>query len=172
MAVQAEIVYPGALRPDLVDYITYDMTDFLQTKGDIVLACPADLESSSAALRYVLRECGKERVFALRPRVGEILTIPDDINLAPAQTFHLLIVRGYQRSPLVADDFLRCMTKLVQLLIDRGSTEVHLPSLDQERPVYSLVNLYHALIDLFAESNIRVILHNRVYVSILSIAFD
>ena len=78
-----ETVYPGALYPNLADHILNDITDFLQAEGDIVLACPADLNTNSAALRYVLRECGKESVFSLRPKVGEILTIPPDINPNP-----------------------------------------------------------------------------------------
>ena len=65
-----EIVYPRYLRPDIVEYISYDTTDFLQAEGHVALDCPADLEASSAALRFVLRECGREQVFSLRPRVG------------------------------------------------------------------------------------------------------
>ena len=59
---------PG--NPAPTEHLSYDVTDFLQVEGDMVLACPADLETNSAALRYVLRECGKENVFSLRPKVG------------------------------------------------------------------------------------------------------
>ena len=52
-----ELLYPGSLRPNLVEHISYDMPDFLQAEGHIALACSADLETSSAALRRVLREC-------------------------------------------------------------------------------------------------------------------
>ena len=55
-----EIVYPGSLRPDVVEYVSYDTTDFLQAEGHIDLARP---ETSSAALRYVPRECGRKQVF-------------------------------------------------------------------------------------------------------------
>ena len=41
-----EIVYPGNLRPETVEYISYDTTDFLQAEGHIALTCPADLETS------------------------------------------------------------------------------------------------------------------------------
>ena len=116
--------------------------------------CPADLETGSAALRYVLRECGKERVYSLRPQVGEFLTLPPDIRASPNHNISLLIVRASQR------------------LIDKGSTMVHLPILDPERPAFSLVNLYHTLMNLFEGSGIRVVLHNRVYVSILSIGLE
>ena len=66
-----EIVYPGSLRPDVVEYISYDTTDLLQAGGHISLACPADLETSSAELRYVLHKRSNEQVFSLRPRVDE-----------------------------------------------------------------------------------------------------
>ena len=157
-----ETIYPGALYPNSAEHISYDIIDLLQAEGDIVLACPADLNTNSAALRYVLRECGKESVFSLRPKVGEILTIPPDINLNLNQSIHSLIIRANQRAPLLTDVYLRCMTHLIQRLTDKGSAKVHLPILDPERPAFSLVNLYEG-------TGIHVVLHNRVYVSILGI---
>ena len=164
-----EIVYPGSLRPDIVEYISCDTTDFLQTGGHISLACPADLETSSAALLYVSRECGREQVFSLRPRVGEILTLTPSITNKPSQTIHLMITRANQRAPLIADDLLLCLKKLISWLEDRGLSQIHFPILDPERPVCSLTNLYQVTTDVFADTNIHVILHNRVYVSILGI---
>ena len=105
-ADNGEINYPGILHPAPTEHLSYDVTDFLQVEGDMVLACPADLETNSAALRYVLRECGKENVFSLRPKVGEILTIPPDIKPNPNQSIHLLIIRANQRAPLLTDDYL------------------------------------------------------------------
>ena len=166
-----EIVYPGNLRPDTVEYISYDTTDFLQVEGHIALTCPADLETGSAGctLRYNLRECGKEQVFSLRPQVGEILTLTPTITNKPTQTTHLLITRANQRAPLIADEFLLRLRKLVAWLEDRGIPQIHFPILDPERPVYSLTNLYRVIMDLFVDTNIHVVLHNRVYVSILGI---
>ena len=164
-----EIVYPGNLRPDTVEYISYDTTDFLQAEGHIALACPADLEMSSAALRYILRECGKEQVISLRPQAAEILTLTPTITNKPTQTINLLITRANQRAPLIADDFLLCLRKLVAWLEDRGISQIHFPILDPERPEYSLTNLYRVIMDLFVDTNIHVVLHNRVYVSILGI---
>ena len=164
-----EIVYPGNLRPDTVENISYDTTDFLQAEGHIALTCPGDSETSSAALRYILRECGKEQAFPLRPQVREILTLNPTITNKPNQTIHLLITRANQRAPLIADDFLLCLRKLVAWLEDRGNPQIHFPILDPERPVYSLTNLYRVIMDLFVDTNIYVVLHNRVYVSILGI---
>ena len=111
-----EIVYPGALYPNLVDYLSYDVTDFLLAEGDIALACPADLKINSANLRYILRECGKERMFSLRPQVGEVLTIPHKNTDNSKQSIHFLVVQANQRAPLIADDYLRCMAQLIQRL--------------------------------------------------------
>ena len=167
-----EIVYPGALYPNMVEYISYDLTDLLQAGGDIALACPADLETNYAALRYVLRECGKDRIFSLRLSVGEVLTIPNEVTGNFTQSIHLLMVRANQRAPLLSDDHLRCLARLIRCLLDEGSTAVHFPILDPERPALLLVNLYHTMMNLFADAEIRVILHNRVYVSILSVGMQ
>ena len=82
-----EIVYPGALYPNSAEHVSYDETDFLQVEVDIVLACPADLKTNSAGLRYVLPECGIEKVFSLRPKVGEMLTIPPMLIQTPTKVF-------------------------------------------------------------------------------------
>ena len=107
-----EIIYPASLRPNLVVYISYDMTDFLQVEGNIALACPVYLETSSAASRYVLRECGREQVFSLRTQVGEVLTLTPSVTNNPSQTIHLMITRANQQAQMIADDFLLCLEKL------------------------------------------------------------
>ena len=93
-----QIVFPGALRPNLVDYIVYDQTDFLQVQGHVAMCCPADLNTNSLALCYILRECGIENIFQLRPQVGEVLTIPAS-SFLDNQIVHLLITRPSQRAP-------------------------------------------------------------------------
>ena len=108
-----EIVYLRALYPSLGDYISYDVTDFLQAEGDIALACPVDLETNSATLRYILKECGAECIFSLRPQVGEVLTIPHEITDNSTQSIHLLVFRENQRAPLLTDGYLRCMAQLI-----------------------------------------------------------
>ena len=58
-----EIKYHGAIRPHLVDYVSYDHTDFFQAPHHIPLCCPATLETNSAVSRYVFREHGIENIF-------------------------------------------------------------------------------------------------------------
>ena len=140
-----ESIYPGSLHPNLVEYISYDMTDFLQVEGSIALACSANLQTSSAALRYVLLECGREQDFSLRPQLGEVLTLTPSTTNKPFQIIQMMITRGNQRAPLITDNFLLCLEKLIQWLGDRGVSNNHFPIIDPERPVYSLSNLYQIM---------------------------
>ena len=162
------IVFPGDLRPNLVYYIVYDQTDFLQVKGHVAMCCPADLNTNSAAFRYILRECGIENIFQLRPKVGEVLTIPAS-SFLDNQIVHLLITRPSQRAPQIIDDFFLCLEHLKALLFSNETPDNHFPIVDAERPLRSLDNFYHSVMDVFAGTGITVILHDRVYVSIASI---
>ena len=160
---------PGRKIVYLVEYILYETTDLLQAEGHIALAYHADLETSSGALHYVLRECGRVQVLTLRPQVGEILTLTPSITNEPSQTIQLMKTRANQREPLVADDFLLCVEKLIAWLEDRRISSIHFPILHLERPVYTLANLYQVMKDLFAGTNFNVVLHNRLFVTILCI---
>ena len=162
------IVFP--LRTSLVDYIVYDETDFLQVQGHIAICCPADLTTNSAALRYILREFGSDNIFQLRPRVGEVLTIPAQSSFIDDQIVHLLITRLSQRAPQITDDFFLCLELSKASLLSNKTPIIHFPIMDPERPIHSLDNFYHGVMDVFAGTGITVILHDRVYVSITSIA--
>ena len=148
--------------------ILYDQTDFLQVQGHVALCCPADLNTNSAALRYILRECGIENIFQLRPKVGEDLTIPAS-SFLDNQIVHLLIKRPSQYAAQITDDFFLCLEHLKALLLSNETPDIHFPIVDPERPLRSLDNFYHSVMDVFAGTGITVILHDRVYVSIASI---
>ena len=89
-----EITYPEPLRPKLVSYITYDQSVFLQAPQNIVLCCPASLESNSETLRYVSREVGTDNIFRLLRELGAVISLPLFIVNGYSQTIHLLITRS------------------------------------------------------------------------------
>ena len=165
-----ELVYHGAARPQLVDYVQYANTDFLQTPHHIVLCCPANLETSSAALRYVIREHGADAIFQLRPEVGNIVTLPMSLIDGHPQTIHLLITRATPRCPMLADILFGCLDHLKTLLERLEAIEVHFAIVDPERPIRNLFDFYACLMDVFADTPLTVVLHDRVYVSIASVA--
>ena len=132
------------------------------------MCCPADLNTNSAALRYILRECGIDNIFPLRPKVGEVLTIPAS-SFLDNEIVHLLITRPSQRAPQITDDLFLCLKHLKVFLLSIETPDIHFPIVDPERPPHSLDNFYHSVIVVFAGTGITVILHDRVYVSIASI---
>ena len=107
-----ELNYHGAARPQLVDYVHYANTDFLQAPHHIVFCCPPNLETSSATLRYIIREHGADTIFQLRPEVGNILTLPTSLIYGQPQTIHLLVTRATPRCQMVADTLFACLEHL------------------------------------------------------------
>ena len=97
-----QIVFPV---PKLVDYIVNDQTDFLQVQGQGAICCPADLNTNSAALRYILRVYGSDNTFQLRPKTRVVLTIPSSSSFMDNQIIHLLITRPSHRASQISDNF-------------------------------------------------------------------
>ena len=164
-----ELVYHGAARPQLVDYVHYANTDFLQAPHHNVLCYPANLETNSAALRYIIREHGADTFFQLRPEVGNILTLPTSFIDGQPQTIHLLITRATPRCPMLADTLFACLEHLKTLLERLEAIDAHFAIIDPDRPVRNLFNFYACLMDTFADTSLSVVLHDRIYVSIASV---
>ena len=154
---------------NLVDYIVYDQTDFLQVQGHVAICCPADLNTNSATLRYILRECGCDKIIQLRATVGKVLTIPSSFSLMDNQVIPILITRPSQRSPQSTDDLFLCLEPLKASILLNGTPDFHFPMMDPERRLRSLDKFYHSVMDVFAGTGITKLLHDRVYVSIASI---
>ena len=81
-----------------------------------------------------------------------------------------MITRATNRDPLLHEVLHACLDDLISKLADLGLQEVHLPIVDVERPYNNLNNWYRLLVDYLADTDIYVYLHDRVYVSIASIA--
>ena len=157
------------MRPQLVDYVQYANTDFLQAPHHVVLCCPANLETNSAALRYIIREHGAGTIFQLRPEIGNILTIPTSLIDGQPQTIGLLITRATPRCPMLADTLFACLEHLKTLLERLEATEVHFAIIDTERPIRNLFDFNACLMDTFADTPLSVMLRDRIYVSIASV---
>ena len=160
---------PVALRPNLVNYIVYDQHDFLQVQGHVAICCTVDLNTSSAALRYIRRECGSDNILQLRPKVGEVIPIPAQSSFIDKQLVHLPITRPYQRVPHFTNDFFHCLERLKASLLSNETPNFHFPLKGLERLLRSLDNFYHGVSDVFAGTGITVILHDGVSMSPLPV---
>ena len=68
----------------------------------------------------------------------------------------------------ITDDIFLSLDHLKALLLSIEIPDVYFPMEDPERPLRSLDNIYHSVMDVSTGTGITVILHDRVYVSIAS----
>ena len=165
-----EFIYRGCLRPHSADFIVYDQSDLLQVQTVIAVSCSADLVSYSAVTRYVLREYGTDAIFNRRPQVGSVIHLDPSVTLVRDKHVFLLITRATNRDPLLHETLHSCLSVLSAKLNELDLRELHVPIIDAERSHNNLNNWYQLLVDYFADTNIYVHLHDRVYVSIACIA--
>ena len=156
-------------RPNYLPWISYDNTDILQAPGTVILCCPADLLSYSATIRYVIREYGQENIFRLRPSVGTAIRLTRSPTAPWNNEIFLLCTRASTKHPLLHEVLHACLTNLITQLHRNHITRIHLPIYDPERSMNLLPAWYATLRDHFADHNITIILHDRVYVTIASI---
>ena len=156
-------------RPNYLPWITYANTDILQAPGTVILCCPADLLSYSATTRYVIREYGQENIFRLRPAVGTAIRLVRSPTAPWNNEIFLLCTRASNKHPLLHEVLHACLTNLILQLHRNRITRIHLPMYDPERSMNLLPAWNATLRDHFADQNIAIILHDRVYVSIASV---
>ena len=157
------------VKPNYLPWISYDETDILQARGTVVICCPADLLSYSAMARYVIREYGQEEIFKLRPAVGKAIHLAKSPDAPWNNDMFLLFTRASNKHPTLHDVLHLCLTDLVQKLAQAQITRVHLPIYDPERSINILPAWYSMLRDHFIDSDVDIVLHDRVYVSIASV---
>ena len=157
------------VKPNYLPWISYDETDILQARGTVVICCPADLLSYSAMARYVIREYGQEEIFKLRPAVGKAIHLAKSPDAPWNNDIFLLFTRASNKHPTLHDVLHLCLTDLVQKLAQAQITRVHLPIYDPERSINILPAWYSMLRDHFIDSDVDIVLHDRVYVSIASV---
>ena len=158
-------VKPNYLPP----WITYDETDILQARGTVVVCCTAVLISYSAMTRYVIREYGLDEIFKLRPVVGKAMHLVKSPNAPWNNNIYLLSTRASSKHPMLHDVIHLCLTDLVQKVTQAHTIQVRFPIFKPERSINIVPAWYSMLRDHFIESNIDIVLHDRVYVSIESV---
>ena len=156
-------------KPNYLSWISYEETDILQARGTVAICCPADLLSYSAMARYVIREYGQEEIFRLRPTVGKAIRLARSPNAPWNNEMFLIFTRASNKHPILHDVLHLCLTDLVQKLTRAQITRIHLPIHDPERSINLLPAWYSMLRDHFIDSNIDIVLHDKVYVSIASV---
>ena len=81
----------------------------------------------------------------------------------------LMFTRASNKQPMFDEVLHLCLRELVQTLIHDKITTIHLPVVDAERPCNNIHSWYRVLTDYFKDTGIKVVLHDRVYVSIAAV---
>ena len=157
------------VKPNYLPWITYAETDILQARGTVVICCLADLLSYSAMARYVVREFGQEEIFKQRPVVGKAMHLAMSPDAPWNNNMFLLFTRASNEHHILHDVLHLCLTDLLHNLTQAQLTGIHLPIYDPERSINILPAWYSMLRDHFIDSNVHIVLHDRVYVPIASI---
>ena len=132
----------------------------------LVLCCPADLQSQSATIRYIIREYGQETIFRLKPSVGTATCLQYSHTAPWYNQIFLLYTRASTKYPLLHETLHACLNHLRHQLHQHQISRVHIPIYDPERSINLLPTWYATLRDHFFGSNLEIVLHDRVYVSI------
>ena len=159
-------------RPSYVPWITYSNTDILQAPGTVVLCYPADLFSYSVTARYVIREYGQENIFRLKPSVVTAVRLDRSSTASWNNQIFLVCIRASNKHPLLHETLHACLTHLLHQLHQCSVTRFHLLICDPERSINLLSTWYATLRDHFTGHYLEIILHDRVYVSIASVALS
>ena len=154
------------IRPSHVSWITYSDTDILQASGTLVLCCPADLQSQSATIRYIIREYGQETIFRLKPSVGTATCLQYSHTAPWYNQIFLLYTRASTKHPLLHETLHACLNHLRHQLHQHQISQIHIPIYDPKRSINLLPTWYATVRDHFFGSNLEIVLHDRVYVSI------
>ena len=148
--------------PKYSDSITYQNDDLFLASGHVVIAMPADMNPRSAMASTIVREYGKEELFKMRPQVGQVLSI----NRGDQSFIHLMCTRASCRNPIVTEDLHSCLIRLAERYNFGEQVELDFPIVDPERGAMTLKIWYELLDRLYRDTAVRVVLHDRVYVTI------
>ena len=154
------------VQPNHLQWISYDNTDLLQARGIVVLCCPADLDSHTAMTRFVIREYGQEAIFRPRPAEGKTLHLHRSLNAPWENDLVLMFPRASNKHPLLHDTLHLCQTDLVNKRLKDIVKSLNFPFHDPERFVKIVPTWYYMLDEHFLDENIKIILHDSVFVSI------
>ena len=118
--------------------------------------------------RYVIREYGQEAIFR-RPAIGKALHLPRSSNVIPTareNDFVFLFTRSFSKYPLFHGIFLLCLLGLSNTLPTEIVKSLQFVIHDPERYANLLPTWYSMREGHFLDANVKIVLHDRVFLSI------
>ena len=105
-------------------------------------------------------------LFRQRPGLGGMAALPPSVAQVPGKYLCFLVTRVKERNTIEPEHVMLALTRLRDLMIERGIVEVSMPVYDPNRGKLSPRELYAILHVVFAEMEIMEHLHKKYYLSI------
>ena len=101
-----------------------------------------------------------------RPGLVGMAELPPSVSQVPGKYLCFLVTRVNERNTIDPEHVMLALTRLRDIMVERGIIEVSMPVYDPNRGKLSPRELYAILHVVFAETEIMVHLHKKYYLSI------
>ena len=142
-------------------------SDFILSDRTSAICVTADMSFKSRLEADFKREYQNvEFLFRQRPGMGGVAALPPSVTQVPGKYLCFLMTRVNDRNTTDPEHVMLALTRLRDFEIKRGIMEVPMPVYDPNRGKLSPRELYAILHVVFAETEIKVHLHKKYYLSI------
>ena len=142
-------------------------SDFILSDRTSAICITADMSFKSRLEADFKREYQNvEFLFRQRPGLGGMAALPPSVAQVPGKYLCFLVTRVNDRNTIDPEHVMFALTRLRDFMIERGITEVSMPVYDPNRGKLCPRELYAILHVVFAETEIKVHLHKKYYLSI------
>ena len=107
-----------------------------------------------------------EFLFKLSPGLGRLAALPPSVLQVPGKYLCFLVTRVNERNTIDSEHLMLALTRLRDFMIKTGIVEVSIPVYNPNRGKLSPRELFAILHVVFAETEIKVHLHKKYYLSI------
>ena len=145
--------------------ITY--SDFILSDSTSAICITADMSFKSRLEADFKREYQNvEFLFRQRPGLGGMAALPPSVSQVPGKYLCFLVTRINERNTIDPEHVMLALTRLRDLMMERGIVEVSMPVYDPNKGKLSPRELYAILHVVFSETEIMVHLQKKYYLSI------
>ena len=142
-------------------------SDFILSDRTSAICIAADMSFKSRLEADFKREYQNvEFPFRQRPGLGGIAALPPSVSQVPGKYLCFLVTRINERNTIDPEHVMLALTRLRDIMVERGIMEVSMPVHDPNRGKLNPRELYAILHVVFAETEITVHLHKNYYLSI------
>ena len=142
-------------------------SDFILTERTCAIAITADISFKTALAAEFKREYRNiEFLWKQRPGVGGIIALPPVASQIPGRSLCFLVTKATDRQHVGPESLVLALTRLRDFLVERGVTSLSLPVYDHNRGKLHRRELYALVHVMFSETDIKVNLHKKYYLSI------